>query len=130
MAVAVGDTVKVLAHRNGYNKDISTWRTFPFAIGETFVVGTVQDDDHLYPRPIVFPVGETFDFWREDDLEVVTRAATDGFVERVRHYRETLEIGLQDAKRMVKREDLLADIAVCNSFTAVRAILRQMAIQP
>ena len=66
--VKVGDTVRVLRARNLYDEEVPGK---PFAVGETFVVGKVDEDEHMYPCPIVFPEGEVFDFWRADDLEVV-----------------------------------------------------------
>ena len=47
-------------------------------------------------------------------------------IDRIRHYRETLAIGLAQAKRMVEREDLLAEIDAADSIYDVKAILRQM----
>ncbi|UXN70926.1 hypothetical protein N8A98_06985 [Devosia neptuniae] len=128
--IKVGDTVKVLAHRNAYDEDISTWRSFPFTIGENFVVGVVQDDDHGYPCDLVFPVGEGSEFWRSDDLEIVQSAHVPTQVERIRHYRESLEIGLLQARRIVAREDMLAAIDAAHSIDDVKAILRQIVQQP
>lgn len=61
----VGDTVRVLRARNAYGENVDVGK--PVAIGETFVVGEIQDDT-TYPCRIVFPQGEHTDFWREDDL--------------------------------------------------------------
>lgn len=47
-------------------------------------------------------------------------------LERVRHYRETLEIGLAEAARMVEREDLLAEIARADSVRELRDVLKTL----
>jgi hypothetical protein len=125
--IKIGDTVKVLAHRNAYDEDISTWGSYPFKTGETFVVGRVVTDDHVYPCDTVYPDGVDSDFWRADDLEVVESLSA---VDRIRHYRETLEIGLSQARRMVEREDLLAQIDAASSINDVKAVLRQIVEQP
>ncbi len=126
MSIKAGDTVKVLAHRNAYDEDISTWRSFPFNIGETFVVGVVQTNDHAYPCGIVFPVGEESEFWRSDDLELVASAQVPTQLERVRRYQNTMEISVFEAKRMVEREDLLAEIASIHTIDEIKAILTKL----
>lgn len=70
--VKAGDTVRVLRARNAYGQDVYDFGSKPFAAGETFVVGRVDEESTGYPCPIVFPKGEGIDFWRADDLEVVS----------------------------------------------------------
>lgn len=50
-------------------------------------------------------------------------------IERIRHYRETLEIGLAQARRMVEREDLLAQIDAACSINDLKAVLRELVQQ-
>ena len=121
-----GDTVKVLAHRNAYGEETSGWGCRPFKTGDTFVVGKIEEPEESgYPCSIAFPVGEAY-LWRVDDLELVASAPVLTKIERIRRYRETLEVGLAQAKRMVEREDVLAEIDAIGSMNDVKAILRQM----
>lgn len=71
--IRVGDTVRILRARNFYGQDVSKFSPKPYQIGETFVVGRVDEvgQGHTYPCPIVFPEGEALDFWRADDLKAL-----------------------------------------------------------
>lgn len=126
--INVGDTVKVLAHRNAYDEDISTWRTFPFKTGETFAVGAVQEGDSAFPCPLIFPVGENSEFWRADDLEVVERGNAPTYADRLKVCRAQ-GIGLIEARKIIKREDVLAEIDAARSINDLKAILRQVVQQ-
>lgn len=74
--VRVGDTVRVLRHRNAFDEDVSKYCNWDIAIGATFVVGEIEPQEVSgYPCSIVFPENTDGGFWREDDLEVVSSSS-------------------------------------------------------
>lgn len=127
-AICKGDTVRVLRHRNAYGEDITGRRDFPFEIGDTFVVAKVDENSVRYPCPLVFPEGEPTEFWREDDLELVTSIQSqDRLAARVRELRDTRNIGLLEAKRVALREELFAEIDRASTIDDIKTILRKLA---